>query len=120
MTATQVYAAVFELGGQTGMARENEVRMDDRVDRGAGMARRWAETLHAIVGRPYEPVEFYRQTETGIGTIANPDGSITFSARSAGWTSLVGDRMLNAHYVGQYPEPTRDDTENVRYTVSRF
>lgn len=104
------------------MARENEERMDSRFDRGADMARRWADTMHAIVGRvrPYEPVEFYRQTQEGIGTVANPDGSITFSAQSARWTSLVGERMLNAHYPGQHPEPTRNDTEYVRYTVSRF
>ena len=104
------------------MARENEVRMDSRFDRGADMAGRWADTMHAIVGRarPYEPVEFYRQTEEGIATVANPDGSITFSAQSARWTTLVGERMLNAHYEGQYPEPTRNDTEYIRYTVSRF
>ncbi|MEV5964885.1 hypothetical protein AB0L70_24140 [Kribbella sp. NPDC051952] len=96
--------------------------MDTRFDRGADMALGWADTMDDIMGRRRrsEPFELFRQTELGIGTRANPDGSMTLSAQSAGWATMAGERLLNARYAGQYPDPTLAETRQVRYTVARF
>lgn len=103
------------------MARENEVVMDSRFDRGADMVRRWADTMEDILGRrTREPFELRRQTEWGIGSRANRDGSITLSAQSASYASMVGDRLLNAHYPGQHPDPTDLDNQYIRHTIRRF
>lgn len=121
MTGTQVYAALFEPEDCTSMARENEVFMDDRVDRGVTLARDWADALNAVLGRgrPYEYFDLYRRTGYGASA-ANRDGSITLSALSAHWTSVAGDRLLNAHDHLRLPRPTRAETESIRNAVASF
>jgi hypothetical protein len=121
MAVRQVYAAIFEPEDFTSMARANEEVMGSRGDRGAEMVERWADTMDNILGRPRrrEPLELRRQIQWGIGSRANPDGSITLSAQSAHYATMAGERLLNARDE-DLRDPTYRETQLVRYTASRF
>jgi hypothetical protein len=96
--------------------------IDPRFDRAYQMADDWAAVLDEATDRPLrrEMLELYVRTDSDDDrSVANADGSITLGARTAYWTRIVGERMFNAQYVGQY-HPTRAEAENIRNALDEF
>ncbi|WP_350274815.1 hypothetical protein [Kribbella sp. HUAS MG21] len=96
--------------------------IDGRFERTDQLAGDWIRRLDNALGRShrFDVRNLYRWTGPDRRSVAHADGSITLNQETALWMSVVGDRLYNAHYQGEFPPPARRELASIRAALADF